>query len=164
MNGSLIRRRRRGDLKSPSISDTEYFSDSAGHTVEQTISATGEGLSSHSEHFASEVDSAAEESDSPVPSGSTLPPLPTTPTTPTAQFSDELKVPTDTELPDAVNERAWYEFDLSVVLALLSPIANWLTGSDYVKNILLILLLVFYLHQIIEGGSPCHRLLSSGKR
>ncbi|KAG6377732.1 hypothetical protein JVT61DRAFT_14504 [Boletus reticuloceps] len=67
--------------------------------------------------------------------------------------SGELDGSAETDLPDNGNERAWYEFDLSVVLALLSPIANWLTGSDHVKNILLILLLVFYLHQIIEGGS-----------
>jgi hypothetical protein len=48
---------------------------------------------------------------------------------------------------------SWYEFDLSVVVALVSPIGNWLTGGDHVKNILLLLLLIFYLHQIIE--SPC---------
>ncbi|KAG8215489.1 hypothetical protein J3R82DRAFT_9122 [Butyriboletus roseoflavus] len=141
MNGSVMRRRRRGDLKSPSTSDTEYFSD----TVGQPVSTTRDGRSSPSEQYASE------DSDNPVASQSVPPPPPTTPT---AQFSRKLNVPAETELPDAVNERAWYEFDLSVVLALLSPIANWLTGSDYVKNILLIFLLVFYLHQLIEGGSP----------
>ncbi|KAF9555959.1 hypothetical protein CPC08DRAFT_726032 [Agrocybe pediades] len=49
-------------------------------------------------------------------------------------------------------KRAWYEFDLAVVVALVSPIGNWLTGGDHVKNLLLIVLLVFYLHQIIEGA------------
>ena len=55
--------------------------------------------------------------------------------------------------PDNVSpsSRSWYEFDLSVVVALVSPIGNWLTGGDHVKNLLLILLLVFYLHQIIES-------------
>ncbi|KAG2135384.1 uncharacterized protein EDB93DRAFT_826760 [Suillus bovinus] len=48
------------------------------------------------------------------------------------------------------SSKEWYEFDLSVVLALVSPIGNWLTGGDHVKNVLLILLLIFYLHQIIE--------------
>lgn len=134
-----MRRRRRGDLKSPSISDTEYFSGSAGHTLEQPI---------RDSPSPSEIDSAAEESSVISPSA---PPQPTIPTT---QSSGDLKVPAETELPDAVDERAWYEFDLSVVLALLSPIVNWLTGSDHVKNVLLILLLVFYLHQIIEGGFP----------
>jgi hypothetical protein len=52
---------------------------------------------------------------------------------------------------ESENSKGWYEFDLSVIVALVSPIGNWLTGGDYVKNILLILLLIFYLHQIIEG-------------
>lgn len=56
--------------------------------------------------------------------------------------------------------KAWYEFDVSLVLALVSPIGNWLTGGDHVKNLLLILLLIFYLHQIIEGELSCS--LSSG--
>lgn len=49
------------------------------------------------------------------------------------------------------SSKGWYEFDLSVILALASPIGNWLTGGDHVKNFLLILLLIFYLHQIIES-------------
>ncbi|KAF8963315.1 hypothetical protein BDZ97DRAFT_1919976 [Flammula alnicola] len=48
------------------------------------------------------------------------------------------------------NARAWYEFDLAVVVALVSPIGNWLTGTDHIKNLFLIFLLIFYLHQIIE--------------
>ncbi|KAG0694468.1 hypothetical protein DFH29DRAFT_320922 [Suillus ampliporus] len=48
------------------------------------------------------------------------------------------------------SSKGWYEFDLSVIIALVSPIGNWLTGGDHVKNFLLILLLIFYLHQIIE--------------
>ncbi|TFK37016.1 hypothetical protein BDQ12DRAFT_736437 [Crucibulum laeve] len=46
--------------------------------------------------------------------------------------------------------RAWYEFDLAVVVALVSPVGNWLTGGDHIKNLLLVLFLIFYLHQIIE--------------
>ncbi|RDB18292.1 hypothetical protein Hypma_000549 [Hypsizygus marmoreus] len=52
--------------------------------------------------------------------------------------------------PDSPNTRAWYEFDLAVVVALVSPIGNWLTGGDHIKNLFLIILLIFYLHQIIE--------------
>ncbi|KAF8439986.1 hypothetical protein L210DRAFT_3541360 [Boletus edulis BED1] len=137
MNGSIMRRRCRGNSKPPSLSDTEYYSDTAGHTVEQP---SGDG----SAQDAFEGHSASEESDSPVASGSALPPPQP------AQPSGELNGSAETDLLDNGNERAWYEFDLSVVLALLSPIVNWLTGSDHVKNILLILLLVFYLHQIIE--------------
>lgn len=55
--------------------------------------------------------------------------------------------------PMSPNTRAWYEFDLAVVVALVSPIGNWLTGGDYIKNILLIIMLIFYLHQIIESMS-----------
>lgn len=53
--------------------------------------------------------------------------------------------------PMSPKSRAWYEFDLAVVVALVSPIGNLLTGGDHVKNLLLIVLLIFYLHQIIEG-------------
>lgn len=47
--------------------------------------------------------------------------------------------------------KAWYEFDLAVVVALVSPVGNWLTGGDHIKNLLLIVLLILYLHQIIES-------------
>ncbi|KAF9218343.1 hypothetical protein BS17DRAFT_721362 [Gyrodon lividus] len=65
--------------------------------------------------------------------------------TPTHQSSP----PLEEDSPEGAS-RAWYEFDMSVMLALMSPIGNWLTGGDHVKNLFLILLLVFYLHQIIE--------------
>jgi zinc transporter ZupT len=52
----------------------------------------------------------------------------------------------------ASRSRAWYEFDLAVVVALVSPVGNWLTGGDHIKNMLLIVLLILYLHQIIEGA------------
>ncbi|KAJ7832999.1 hypothetical protein B0H14DRAFT_3871739 [Mycena olivaceomarginata] len=43
----------------------------------------------------------------------------------------------------------WYKPSVPVLLALAPPIGNWLTGGDHVKDLLL-LLLVFYLHQIVE--------------
>ncbi|KAF9016303.1 hypothetical protein BDZ89DRAFT_1141553 [Hymenopellis radicata] len=46
--------------------------------------------------------------------------------------------------------RAWYQFDFAVVIALLSPVGNLLTGGDLIKNLIYILFLLFYLHQIIE--------------
>ncbi|THG94557.1 hypothetical protein EW026_g6941 [Hermanssonia centrifuga] len=46
--------------------------------------------------------------------------------------------------------KSWSDLDLSMVVALISPIGNWLTGSDHVKNLFLLLLLIFYLHQLIE--------------
>ena len=138
MNGSTMRRRRRAaNPKAPSLSDTEYFSD-------KPASTTPDGPSSQSDnYYPSDADSVGHEPDSPSPSGSTLqPPSP-----------GELKASDEADLPDHGKERAWYEFDPSVALALLSPVINWLTGSDHVKNVLLVFLLVFYLHQIIEGAS-----------
>ncbi|KAJ7795331.1 hypothetical protein B0H14DRAFT_3554788 [Mycena olivaceomarginata] len=46
----------------------------------------------------------------------------------------------------------WYKPSVPVLLALAPPIGNWLTGGDHVKDLLLLLLLVFYLHQIVEGS------------
>jgi hypothetical protein len=45
----------------------------------------------------------------------------------------------------------WYKPSVPVLLALAPPIGNWLTGGDHVKDLLLLLLLVFYLHQMVEG-------------
>ena len=63
--------------------------------------------------------------------------------------------------PMSPKSRAWYEFDLAVVVALVSPIGNLLTGGDHIKHLLLIALLIFYLHQIIESMSPSPYNLSS---
>ncbi|KAJ7938558.1 hypothetical protein B0H13DRAFT_2301589 [Mycena leptocephala] len=49
--------------------------------------------------------------------------------------------------------RPWYQPSLPVLLALAPPIGNWLTGGDHLKDLLLLLLLVFYVHQLIEGVS-----------
>ncbi|KAI0270663.1 hypothetical protein BC834DRAFT_818930 [Gloeopeniophorella convolvens] len=51
------------------------------------------------------------------------------------------------ELPRA---SSWADLDLSIVVALVAPIVNWLTGSDHLKNLFLILFLVIYLHQLIQ--------------
>ncbi|KAI0370950.1 hypothetical protein BV20DRAFT_1052042 [Pilatotrama ljubarskyi] len=45
---------------------------------------------------------------------------------------------------------SWADLDLSIIVALVSPIGNWLTGGDHIKNLFLIILLIFYLHQIVE--------------
>lgn len=62
--------------------------------------------------------------------------------------------------PAQVPQRSWYEFDLAVILAFVSPIGNLLTGGDHVKNLVFIIFLVYYLHQIIEGTGP-HILICS---
>ncbi|KAF4590509.1 hypothetical protein EYR38_009810 [Pleurotus pulmonarius] len=56
----------------------------------------------------------------------------------------------DPQSPTSPSRRAWYEFDLAVVVALVSPVGSWLTGGDHVKNLLLVSLLIFYLHQVVE--------------
>lgn len=45
----------------------------------------------------------------------------------------------------------WLGLDLSIIVALVSPLGNLLTGGDHIKNVLLLLLLVYYLHQLVEG-------------
>ncbi|TBU43032.1 hypothetical protein BD309DRAFT_991277 [Dichomitus squalens] len=52
--------------------------------------------------------------------------------------------------PTKKKRGSWADLDLSIVVALVSPIGNWLTGGDHMKNIFLIILLILYLHQIIE--------------
>ncbi|KAH9887045.1 hypothetical protein C8Q73DRAFT_270713 [Cubamyces lactineus] len=56
----------------------------------------------------------------------------------------------------------WADLDLSIIVALVSPIGNWLTGGDHIKNLFLIILLIFYLHQIVE--IPWQLYLSSRPR
>jgi len=46
---------------------------------------------------------------------------------------------------------SWRDLDLSIAVALVAPMANWLTGSDHLKNLFLILLIIVYLHQLIQG-------------
>ena len=46
---------------------------------------------------------------------------------------------------------SWLGYDLSIIVTLVSPIGNILTGSDHIKNILLLLFLIYYLHQLVEG-------------
>lgn len=65
------------------------------------------------------------------------------------------EIPSWSTLPDAPRSSAsksfWTDLDLSIIVAIVSPIGNWLTGGDHIKNLLLIILLIFYLHQLIEG-------------
>lgn len=58
--------------------------------------------------------------------------------------------PRSSSLVKEKESRTWADLEWSMVIALISPIGNWLTGSDHVKNLFLLLLLIFYLHQLIE--------------
>ncbi|CCM01289.1 uncharacterized protein FIBRA_03338 [Fibroporia radiculosa] len=54
----------------------------------------------------------------------------------------------DTRIRDG--SKPWTDLDLSIIVACVSPIGNWLTGGDHVKNLFLVILLIFYLHQLVE--------------
>ncbi|KIK56638.1 hypothetical protein GYMLUDRAFT_61885 [Collybiopsis luxurians FD-317 M1] len=70
---------------------------------------------------------------------------------PPSHDEQEGEYPPDPELSHLpAKARSWYEFDLAVVAALVSPIGHWLTGGDHIKNVFFVLLLIFYLHQVIE--------------
>jgi len=43
------------------------------------------------------------------------------------------------------------DLDLSIIIAVIAPLVNWLTGSDQLKNLFLILFLIVYLHQLVQG-------------
>ncbi|KAH9173086.1 hypothetical protein EDB89DRAFT_2069065 [Lactarius sanguifluus] len=48
------------------------------------------------------------------------------------------------------------DLDLSVIISLIAPLVDWLTGSDYLGNLFLVLILIVYLHQLIQGTlHPC---------
>ena len=48
------------------------------------------------------------------------------------------------------------DLDLSVIIALVAPLVNWLTGSDHLESLFLVLFLIVYLHQLVQGTlHPC---------
>ena len=49
----------------------------------------------------------------------------------------------------------WKELDISVVISILTPLLSWAFGREYMKNVLVAILLVYYLHQLIEGSYEC---------
>ncbi|EJD04907.1 uncharacterized protein FOMMEDRAFT_166653 [Fomitiporia mediterranea MF3/22] len=59
---------------------------------------------------------------------------------------------------------SWFGFDLSIIVALVSPIGNILTGNDHIKNILLILLLIYYLHELVEVPWKLYRMSIPSER
>lgn len=79
---------------------------------------------------------------------------------PPSRQSSPAHVPSPPQMRRTTSEvrtsRAWYEFDLAVVAALVSPVGNWLTGGDHVKNLIFVVLLIFYLHQVIESTLLSH--------
>ena len=50
---------------------------------------------------------------------------------------------------------SWADLDISIIVAVIAPLVNWLTGSDQIKNLFLVLFLIIYLHQLVQGMSLC---------
>ncbi|KAF7309954.1 OTU domain-containing protein [Mycena indigotica] len=87
--------------------------------------------------------------------------------TETEQYADDEGDEEQAALPDAGNEsedeieeyhhRPWYKPSLPVLLPLAASFGNWLTGGDQLKDIALLLLLMFYLHQLVETPWTLYR-------
>ncbi|KAF8494928.1 hypothetical protein F5888DRAFT_1616488 [Russula emetica] len=45
---------------------------------------------------------------------------------------------------------SWADLDISIIVAVIAPLVNWLTGSDQIKNLFLVLFLIVYLHQLVQ--------------
>jgi hypothetical protein len=56
------------------------------------------------------------------------------------------------ELPDRTTSSPWKDLDISVVISILTPLLSWAFGREYMKNVLVAIFLVYYLHQLIEGS------------
>lgn len=62
----------------------------------------------------------------------------------------------DAENPRQIHKKSsrrtsfWTELDLSIIIALIAPLVNWLTGSDHLKSLFLVLFLIIYLHQLVQ--------------
>lgn len=94
----------------------------------------------------SEDDMSADESDSQEPTEKkTTPPL-------KERISDESDVGNEFSKGPS-RSSSWADLDLSIIVAVIAPLVNWLTGSDQLKNLFLILFLIVYLHQLVQGRS-----------
>jgi hypothetical protein len=95
-------------------------------------------------------DLSAGESDSQEPTGnSTAPSL-------KERITDKFDVDNarDNEISKGPSRSSsWADLDISIIVAIIAPLVNWLTGSDQIKNLFLILFLIVYLHQIVQSMS-----------
>jgi hypothetical protein len=98
---------------------------------------------------------SADESDSQEPNGNTTAP------SLKGRIADESDVGNDFS-KGPPRSSTWADLDLSIIVAVVAPLVNWLTGSDQLKNLFLILFLVVYLHQLVQGMSQWPRIGSVG--
>jgi hypothetical protein len=100
-------------------------------------------------------DMSADESDSQEPTGNTTAP------------SLKGRIPEEFDMGNEFSKApprssSWADLDLSIIVAVIAPLVNWLTGSDQLKNLFLILFLIVYLHQLVQGMSQWPCLVSPG--
>jgi len=70
------------------------------------------------------------------------------------RIADEFNVDMGSEFTKGqVRSSSLADLDLSIIIAVIAPLVNWLTGSDQIKNLFLILFLIVYLHQLVQGMS-----------
>jgi hypothetical protein len=91
-------------------------------------------------------DMSADESSQEPTAGNTTAP------SPKGRIADEFDV--GEELSKGLpRSSSWADLDISIIVAVIAPLVNWLTGSDQIKNLFLILFLIVYLHQLVQGMS-----------
>jgi hypothetical protein len=93
-------------------------------------------------------DMSADESECQGPAGNT--------TTPSlrGRMADDIDIDMGSEISKGhARASSLADLDLSIIIAVIAPLVNWLTGSDQIKNLFLILFLIVYLHQLVQGMS-----------
>ncbi len=76
----------------------------------------------------------------------------TTTPSPKGRIADEFDVGNEfSKVPP--RSSSWADLDISIIVAVIAPLVNWLTGSDQIKNLFLVLFLIVYLHQLVQGMS-----------
>lgn len=71
---------------------------------------------------------------------------------PGSQSNGGFTVRPTSERPGQPTSSPWKDLDISVVLSILTPLLSWAFGREYMKNIIVAIFLVYYLHQLIEGS------------
>ena len=83
-----------------------------------------------------------------------------------SQFNASPVRPFDEPNTHPSSSSGWRELDISVVISILTPLLSWAFGREYMKNVLVAIFLVYYLHQLIEGSCArevCLTLLILGR-
>lgn len=124
------------------------------HVLERAHSdLTGSSSPSHIEETDTATEEHSLEYETPSDSSESVPPSPHSSApaelpNPSPAPSKQRRAP-----PPATESRPWYLPSLAVACALVPPVGNLLTGGDEIRNLIFMVLLMWYLHQIVEGAS-----------